>query len=154
MANSRFSIAVHTLALLARSNDQPLKSEVIARLVKTNPVVIRRLLSELARANLVVSQAGATGGTKLARKPEDVLLVEVYRTVADKQIFALPRKSPDYECEIGRSIEAVMVQIQNKFDRAIEENLGKITLAEVLLMIEDENKSCQERIREKSEKLK
>lgn len=150
MASSRFSIAVHTLALLARADGKPLKSETIARLVKTNPVVIRRLLSELARENLVISQPGAAGGSKLARAPEDILLVEIYRATADKQIFALHRKTPNQECEIGRSIEVVMLQIQNKLDKAIEENLGKITLADVLLMIGEENESCKARMREKA----
>jgi Rrf2 family protein len=146
MASSRFSIAIHTLGLLATAGDKPLKSEAVACLVKTNPVVIRRLLSELARANLVVSQAGAAGGTRLGREPKDILMVDVYRAVADGAVFALHRKSPNQHCEIGRSIEVVLLQIQNKLDKAIEESLGKITLAEVLRMIEEENKSCKARM--------
>ena len=145
MASSRFSIAIHSLSLLARVEGKPLKSEAIANLVKTNPVVIRRLLSELARSKLVVSQAGAAGGTRLARAPEDILLVEVYRAVARNQIFALHRSAPDQNCDIGRSIEVVALQIQNKMDRAIEESLGKITLADLLRMIEEENENCRVR---------
>ena len=149
MASNRFSIAIHTLGLLARGEDKPLKSEKIACLVKTNPVVIRRILSELGRAGLVVSQAGAAGGTRLARRPEDILLVEIYRVIESRQIFALHRQTPDKHCEIGRSIEVVLLQIQNKLDRQIEEGLGKITLADVLQMIEDENKRCRARSKEK-----
>jgi Rrf2 family protein len=149
MASSKFSIAVHTMALLARSDSKPLKSETIACLVKTNAVVIRRLLSELSRAELVISQAGAAGGTRLARNPEEITLVEIYRAVSDSQIFALHRKAPDSGCEIGRSIEVVMVQIQNKLDRVIEDILVKITLAEVLQMIEEENERCKARMKNK-----
>jgi Rrf2 family protein len=124
-----------------------LKSEQIACLVKTNPVVIRRILSELRRAQIVVSQAGAAGGTRLARKPEEILLVEIYRVIESRQIFALHRRKPDEKCEIGQSIEVVLLQIQNKLDRAIEEGLGKMTLAEVLRMVEDENERCRTRTR-------
>lgn len=148
MASSRFSIAVHTLGLLARAEGKSLKSEQIAVLVKTNPVVIRRILSELGRAQLVISQAGATGGTRLARKPEEILLVEVYRAIEIREIFALHRKKPDERCEIGQSIEVVLLQIQNKLDRAIEDSLGKFTLADVLEMIEDENRRCRARMTE------
>lgn len=151
MASSRFSIAIHTLALLARAEGLPLKSDAIASLVKTNPVVIRRILSELSRAKLVVSQAGATGGTRLARRPEEILVAEIYRVIESRQIFALHRQTPDKQCEIGQSIEVVLLQIQNKLDRAIEENLGKITLADVLKMIEEENESCRSRTQEKNE---
>ncbi|MEP6925162.1 MAG: Rrf2 family transcriptional regulator [Pyrinomonadaceae bacterium] len=143
MASSRFSIAVHTLALLAHDErDKPLKSEYIACLVKTNAVVIRRLLSDLASANLVVSQAGATGGTRLARAPAEISLTEVYRAVEGGEIFSLHRQKPDSHCDIGRSIQAVLSKIQDRLDTAIEENLGKISLAEVLSMIEIENKNC------------
>ena len=147
MASSRFSIAVHTLGLLARAEDKSLKSEQIACLVKTNPVVIRRILSELRRAQIVVSQAGASGGTRLARKPEEILLVEIYRVIESRQIFALHRKKPDERCEIGQSIEVVLLQIQNKLDKAIEESLGKFTLAEILRMVEEENERCRARTR-------
>jgi Rrf2 family protein len=147
MASNRFSIAIHALGLLARAEDKPLKSEQIACLVKTNPVVIRRILSELRRAQIVVSQAGAAGGTRLARKPEEILLVEIYRVIESRQIFALHRRKPDEKCEIGQSIEVVLLQIQNKLDRAIEEGLGKMTLAEVLRMVEDENERCRTRTR-------
>ena len=146
MASNRFSIAIHALGLLARAEDKPLKSEQIACLVKTNPVVIRRILSELRRAQIVVSQAGAAGGTRLARKPEEILLVEIYRVIESRQIFALHRRKPDEKCEIGQSIEVVLLQIQNKLDRAIEDGLGKITLADVLEMIEDENRRCRARM--------
>lgn len=147
MASSRFSIAIHTLGLLARTDGKPLKSEQIACLVKTNPVVIRRILSELGRAKIVVSQAGAAGGTRLARKPEEILLVEIYRVIESREIFALHRKKPDERCEIGQSIEVVLLQIQNKLDKAIEDGLGKITLADVLEMIEDENQRCRARMK-------
>lgn len=147
MASSRFSIAIHTLGLLARADGKPLKSEQIAELVKTNPVVIRRILSELKRARLVVSQAGAAGGTRLARKPEEVLLVEIYRVIESRQIFALHRQKPDERCEIGQSIEVVLLQIQNRLDRAIEEGLGEMSLADVLQMVEEENVRCRARMK-------
>lgn len=153
MASNRFSIAVHALGLLARADGKPLKSEQIACLVKTNPVVIRRILSELGRARLVVSQAGAAGGTRLARRPEEILLVEIYRVLESRQIFALHRQKPNESCEIGRSIEVVLLQIQNKLDRAVEEGLGATTLDDVLRMVEEENESCRARTKGKNESI-
>ena len=144
MASSRFSVAVHTLALLARyDGGKPLKSEAVACLVKTNAVVIRRLLSDLAGAGLVVSQAGAAGGTRLAKKPEEIFLNDVYKAVEDGQVFALHRQKPDDRCEIGRSIQIVLTEIQNKLDTAIEESLGRISIAKVVEMIETENAECR-----------
>ena len=60
-ANSQFSMAVHVLAMLAKSGEEKMKSEYVAGSVNTNAVVIRRLLGQLNQANLVVSQTGASG---------------------------------------------------------------------------------------------
>lgn len=136
MASSKFSMAVHTLALLARYEEKPVNSEFLACSVKTNAVVIRRLLSELARANFVVSQTGANGGTRLARAPEKICLLGVYRAVENGQVFALPRNAPDKQCDIGRNIEAVLCEIQSCLDAAVEDALGKMTLADIVRKIE------------------
>ena len=137
MASSKFSMAVHTLALLARYEEKPINSEFLACSVKTNAVVVRRLLSELARASFVVSQAGANGGTRLARQPEKICLLGVYRAVENGQVFALRRNAPDKKCDIGRNIEAVLGEIQNCLDAAVEDALGKMTLADVVRKIEE-----------------
>jgi hypothetical protein len=51
--NSRFAVAVHVMSLMAWSGEEPLKSDQVADSVNTNPVVIRRMLLELAEAGLV-----------------------------------------------------------------------------------------------------
>src|SRR5205085_12209386 len=105
--NSRFAVAVHALTLMAWSDDEPLKSEQIAVSVNTNPVVIRRMLCELAEDKLVVSHTGATGGSRLARKPAQISLLDVYRAVECTNIFSLHPKRPSHRCpvDIQRSEE-------------------------------------------------
>src|SRR3712207_248133 len=65
-ASSRFAVAVHILTLLADAGGEPVTSEYIAASVNTNPSLIRRLLSALARAGLTTSQLGTGGGALLA----------------------------------------------------------------------------------------
>jgi len=48
--SSRFVVAAHSLAMLAYSKGEALTSDYIAGSVNTNPVVVRRILSMLARA--------------------------------------------------------------------------------------------------------
>ena len=60
-------VAVHVLTLLALSAEERRSSRYLAGSVATNPVVIRRLLAQLAQAGLVESAHGATGGFRLAR---------------------------------------------------------------------------------------
>ncbi len=135
-ANSQFSMAVHVLTVLARHKDEKVKSEAVAGSVNTNPVVIRRLLGQLSQANLVESQTGAAGGTRLARCPKEITLAEVYRAVSCGEVFALHGRSPDQNCPVGRNIEAVLCSLQKEIDRSVGEKLSQYTLQSVLEIVE------------------
>jgi Rrf2 family protein len=132
MSNSQFSMAIHVLALMAKSCDDRIKSEYIAQSVNTNPVVIRRLLRTLFDADLVISQTGSCGGSCLTRKPSEISLMEVYRAVECGEVFALHRQKPDQDCPIGKGIETVLCNLQKEVDSAIEEKLSKTTLQDVI----------------------
>jgi Rrf2 family protein len=131
-ANSQFAIAVHVLTMLAKDHEQFVKSECIAGSVNTNAVVIRRLLGELGQANLVISQTGAAGGTRLARRPSEINLAEVYRAVSCGEVFALHHRGPNRECPVGRNIEAVLCNLQKEIDKSINQTLSRYTLQSVI----------------------
>ena len=135
-ANSQFSMAVHVLTMLATSGDENMKSEYLACSVNTNAVVIRRLLSQLGHAKLVISQTGAAGGSRLARCPDEINLSEVYRAISCGDVFALHAKSPSQDCPVGKNIEAVLCHLQKEIDRTVGEKLSQYTLADVLEMID------------------
>ena len=136
-ANSQFAMAVHVLTMLAKNHEQFVKSDCIAASVNTNAVVIRRLLSELGQAKLVVSQTGAAGGTRLARCPEEINLAEVYRAVSCGEVFALHPNKPNEDCPVGRNIEAVLCGLQKEIDRTIEDKLHQYTLRDVIEKVEE-----------------
>lgn len=128
--SSRFAFAVHILALLSLQDDVPLSSEMIAGSVNTNAALIRRLLTMLADAGLTTSQLGAGGGALLARAPEDISLLEIYRAVDDAQLFALHREAPNPDCMVGRHIQSVLTGIIDDAQQAMEASLAARTLAD------------------------
>ena len=140
MANSQFAMAVHVMAMLANNCDERMKSGYIAKSVNTNAVVIRRLLSDLHEADLVVSQTGYSGGTCLTRQPEKVGLLEIYEAVAHDNIFGLHAKEPDQGCDIGSTITTVLGQLQTEIDGAVKEKFSGYTLQDVI----DELIKCKE----------
>ena len=135
-ANSQFSMAVHILTMLARSEGENVKSECLAGSVNTNAVVIRRILSQLGQAKLVTSQTGASGGARLARHPNEIRLTDVYHAVSCGEVFALHPKAPNQECPVGRNIEAVLCNLQKAIDQAVDHKLAEYTLGDVLEKIE------------------
>lgn len=142
-ANSRFSMAVHILTLIANADEENVKSDYMACSVNTNPVVIRRLLCALSNAKLVVSQTGSAGGSKLALQAGDISLLDVYRAVETGTPFALHRKRPSVRCTVGKHIEAVLENLQDEVDEAVASALRKYTLKDVINAIERTRKSAK-----------
>lgn len=129
--SSRFAVAVHTLAAIALSRGRPVTSEKLARSASTNPAVIRRILSMVHEAGLVHARLGQGGGTLLARAPDAISLLDVYRAVEREEFFALHHNRPDPACFIGRNIQPVLRPVLGRAQRALESELRKISIADV-----------------------
>ncbi len=125
-------MAVHVLSLMAWSGEEPLKSEQVADSVNTNPVVIRRMLLELAEAGLVVSQTGSLGGSRLANDPGKTTLLNVYQALECRGVFSLHRQPPSQDCPVGVNIETVLGDVLQEVDSAVEQVLEKITINDVV----------------------
>ncbi|MCH8961511.1 MAG: Rrf2 family transcriptional regulator [Bacteroidetes bacterium] len=128
-ASSRFPAATHILTALHWNEGQLLSSEQLAVTVNTNPVVIRRVLGTLRKAGLVTTLSGAHGGSKLARSPQQITLLEVYRAVEDTSLFRL--HCPNTTCALGGVIETTLAPIYGEAEQAMEQVLAGVTLAQV-----------------------
>jgi Rrf2 family protein len=145
--SSRFAVAVHILALMAGADDEPIKSDQIAGSVNTNPVVIRRILCSLSRAELVISQTGAAGGSRLARKASQISLLDVYRAVEEGGVFALHRQSPSRRCLVGGGIESVLKGVLCEVNLAVERVLAKTTIEQVFQSVREKKRGAEQRLR-------
>jgi Rrf2 family protein len=148
MINSRFTVAVHLLALLAwgteRCPGMPLTSEMAAASVNTNPVVVRRILGLLREAGLVTSQPGPTGGWFLARTPEQITLCDVYRAVEDEALFALHHRPPSRGCLVGAHIQRALGAFFQEAETAMEEKLAQRTITDVVRAVQACAPACAE----------
>jgi|SRR5215203_1602121 Rrf2 family protein len=131
-SNSRFTVAVHTLTLLAQRPEVPVTSEYVASSVNTNPVVIRRMLGALRSAGLVTSQGGNGGGWRLTREPGEITLCDVYRAVEDEPLFALHPRDPNPHCPVGRYIQGSLNGHYEDAKRALEAELARTTIGDIL----------------------
>lgn len=134
-ANSRLTIAAHALTwigLYQRQGNEVATSEQIATSVNTNPVVIRRLLSELRKAGLVDSRRGAGAGWMLSRSLDSITLLDVYDAVEQGPIFGMHPSPPDPECVVGHGIGPAMSTVYNGLETTLRAELARTTLEDVL----------------------
>ncbi|HEV7266943.1 MAG TPA: Rrf2 family transcriptional regulator [Falsiroseomonas sp.] len=130
MVATRFAVAVHILLLLANEPGGQATSGRIAESVGTNPVVIRRLAGQLARAGLLRIRRGP-GGAELARPPEAITLAEVWAAMRRSGLPLLPthrgpqRGSGD---PLGRAVPGLLRATFDEAERAMEHRLAQTTL--------------------------
>jgi len=130
--SSRFTVAIHTLTLLAYCGPEPQTSEFIAGSVTTNPVVIRRLLSSLRAAGLVASQGGPGGGWQLLREPGAITLGQIFRVVEGSALFPMHASEPNPQCPVGRIIQAALTRIFQGAEQAMLAQLDRTTIAQLV----------------------
>ena len=126
--NTRFATGVHALALLAVEPDVLQTSEDVARKLNTNPVVIRRIFSLLHQAELVSSQKGPNGGSRLARPAKEISLEDIYRALNGGELFHAANLSGS----LATKIESALAGIFRDTEKALREELAKTTLSQLV----------------------
>ncbi|HBU85220.1 MAG TPA: Rrf2 family transcriptional regulator [Paenibacillus sp.] len=130
--SSRFSIAVHTLSLIAVVPNE-CTGDFIAKSVNTNPVIIRRIMSKLKQAGLIEVRPGV-GGASLLKDPADITLLDIYRAlevVGDGELFNF-HKHPNPNCPVGSMIEQTLRAELIEAQLAMEQRLKRVTIQQMM----------------------
>jgi DNA-binding IscR family transcriptional regulator len=86
-------------------------SDDLATSVNTNPVVIRRLLSQLTKGKLVQTTRGKSGGVRLAKEPALITLKDIYLAVSPTEAIAPRTKTPHKECPVSCAMHNIMTAV-------------------------------------------
>ncbi|RAW15268.1 transcriptional regulator [Paenibacillus taichungensis] len=130
--SSRFSIAVHTLSLIAVVPNE-CTGDFIAKSVNTNPVIIRRIMSKLKQAGLIEVRPGV-GGASLLKDPADITLLDIYHAlevVEDGELFNF-HKHPNPNCPVGSMIEQTLRAELIEAQLAMEQRLKRVTIQQMM----------------------
>jgi DNA-binding IscR family transcriptional regulator len=134
--STRFSVAVHILTLVYLNRDKQITSDFIASSVGTNPVVIRRLMSRLKKAQLLHSRPGI-GGTALAKEPNEITLYAIYDAVLGKEAIFDVHQHPNPNCVVGANIQDALEGSFLSAQQKMEEELRQVTLEDTIQKITD-----------------
>lgn len=134
--DTRLAVGSHILALLALVEGEYITSELLARSVSTNAVVIRRLISQLKKAGLVEVRPGV-GGATLLLPSEKITLLDVYQAVIPKS-SACPfylHQHPSSKCFVGKNIHDALEIPFAKVNQAMLDSLTTTTIADIAAFI-------------------
>ncbi len=131
MANSRLSVAIHILSLIASKPYEQITSDSIAESVNTNPVVIRRMCGLLKKGGILTSRAGISGAT-LLKSPADITLLNIYLAVQSKSEWFAIHDHPNHHCPIGSKIHPTLNNAFSTIQQSMERELAQITLQDIM----------------------
>jgi Rrf2 family protein len=128
----QFTVAAHIMAALGFFKGKPVASATLAESVNADRTFVRKSLSKLSKAGLIVTTRGKNGATTLARSPEQITLLDVYRASAAPPTFAIHSYPVENRCPISRNIKGCMSSVLEKAQNSFEHTLDRITLADVV----------------------
>lgn len=132
--SSRFTIAIHIFSCINTfEKGNKITSDFLAMSVNVNPVVIRKLLSQLKAAGLIHVQRGS-GGASIAKPLEEITFLDIYNAVEcidNGELFHFHENS-NQNCPVGRNIHRILDGKLQQVQEAMEREMANITLADVI----------------------
>ena len=128
--DSRLSGVLHILLHMEQQSG-PLTSELLAKALETNPVVVRRIMGGLRDAGYVRSEKGHGGGWTLACDLSVVTLKDVYGALGSPSLLAIGNRTEAPGCLVERAVNTALNQAFEDAEALLLVRLGEVTLAEL-----------------------
>jgi DNA-binding IscR family transcriptional regulator len=126
--DSRLSGVLHVLLHMAEAK-APVTSEVLAKAMQTNPVVIRRIMAGLRDGGFVRSEKGHGGGWTIARSLEAVTLRDIYFALGAPDLFAMGNRDETPGCLVEQAVNAALDDSFKEAEALLLDRFGRVTLA-------------------------
>src|ERR1700733_13075113 len=127
----QFTVAAHLMAALGFFHAKEISSATLAESVNADPTFVRKSLSKVSKAGLIVTTRGTNGASTLTRSPKQITLLDIYRASAAPPTFAIHNYPVHKRCPISRNIKGCMSSVLKQAQDGFQKTLDGITLADV-----------------------
>ena len=130
---SRFTLAVHILTAIDYFGEtEKVTSSFLAGSIGANPVIVRNVMGGLKEAGMIEISQGRSG-ISLAKGLDEITFYDVYAAVdcADNQGIFNFHEKPNPDCPVGANIHKALDDKLLRVQDAMENEMKKITVAEV-----------------------
>jgi len=120
------------MAALGFHHGKEIASATLAESVNADPTFVRKSLSKLSKAGLIITTRGKNGASTLTRSPEQITLLDIYLASAAPPTFAIHNYPVEKRCPISSNIKGCMSSVLKKAQDSFENTLDGITVADVV----------------------
>jgi DNA-binding IscR family transcriptional regulator len=121
---------LHVLLHMAE-HDGPVTSEMLAKAMLTNPVVVRRVMAGLRDRGYVRSEKGHGGGWTLDCDLSKLTLRDVYEAVGEPSLLAIGNRTESSGCLVEQTVNAALGRTFDEAETLLLSRFGAVTLAQL-----------------------
>ncbi|WP_271460970.1 Rrf2 family transcriptional regulator [Pantoea leporis] len=128
--DNRLSRSLHALIHLDRHVKRA-TSETMAKMLGTNAVVVRRMMSGLRDKGYVVSEKGHGGGWELRVGLTEISLLDVYQAIGAPALFSIGPAAEPSPCLVEHAVDAQLDQTLSEAEALLLKRFSQITVADI-----------------------
>lgn len=128
MLNSHFDTTLQIMINLAIKSEDELNSHSLAESLGTNPAFIRKIMAKLAKAGLIQTKRGQSGGVRLLKSPKNISLKDIY-LAANEGIKTTSTSKEVSSCAVSCSAQKIILKLSAQLESAYLLILGRIKLS-------------------------
>lgn len=126
--SSKFSDILHVLLHMAESKEAT-TSETLSKAMKTNPVVVRRIMAGLREQGFVSSEKGHGGGWQISCDLNKVTLLDIYTAVESPTLLGMTNRNENSECLVEKTVNNATHQAFAEAEALLIKRFKGVTLA-------------------------
>jgi len=128
--DNRLSAVLHAILHLAESG-APMTSDALATCMRTNPVVVRRIMAGMRDAGIVTAARGHGGGWALARPLSETTLSDVHAALGSPDLLGFGGNSEPSACLLEQAVDAALESERRAAEHRLLERMKHIRLSEL-----------------------
>ena len=114
--------------------DKPIDVNTLSQNTDIPRPFLAKLLQNLSKKNLIKSYKGIHGGFLLQKEPKDIKIIDIFKTIEDKDSLVFYCSSNAKNCTRDRSSICSTLPFFSKLEKEIEKIFDKYTLEDVIRM--------------------
>ncbi|MBX9940502.1 MAG: Rrf2 family transcriptional regulator [Candidatus Obscuribacterales bacterium] len=104
-------------------------SDELAKMLDTNPVLVRRTMAALRDQGYVRSERGHGGGWQLSCDLEKVSLLDIYLAIDKPTMFSIGASERGSDCQIEKIVNESISEALDEAENLILKRFGEVRLA-------------------------
>jgi len=110
-------------------------SQTIARLLGTNPVVVRRALAGLRDRGYVTATKGPGGGWNIRRPLDQITIRDVHEAIGAPESLAFGLAHDHHRCPVERAVNMRLEEALGEAKSLLLSRFAEVTLADIAVTV-------------------